>query len=274
MYRRCPKASPRVGGRLGTRRLAKRVEAPGAGGEGRSGVWSERGGEDGEAGGFRWAQCGTFGASAAAGKDGAGDGLRPYPEESCLVVLEFAPHTLRSAMSKLIPPRQQRIFTFPPLDLDPALLISTHDHSNMSGRPSFAQLAQKLMQQRAAQAGFGGAGKSGGAGGKGPNLGQAVGGGAGVILLAVAGLTVNASMFNGAWWWRAETGEDRELMYAGRFCAVDGGHRAIKYTRLNGVSDTVYSEGTHLMVSACGRWRGKIAGELAEAGLSRSTMER
>lgn len=31
--------------------------------------------------------------------------------------------------------------------------------------------------------------------------------------------------------------------------AVDGGHRAIKYTRLNGVSDQVYSEGTHLMVS-------------------------
>jgi hypothetical protein len=33
------------------------------------------------------------------------------------------------------------------------------------------------------------------------------------------------------------------------FDAVDGGHRAIKYTRLNGVSDQVYSEGTHLMVS-------------------------
>lgn len=30
---------------------------------------------------------------------------------------------------------------------------------------------------------------------------------------------------------------------------VDGGHRAIKYTRLGGVSDEVYAEGTHLVVS-------------------------
>lgn len=30
---------------------------------------------------------------------------------------------------------------------------------------------------------------------------------------------------------------------------MDGGHRAVKYTRLGGVSDEVYSEGTHLVVS-------------------------
>ena len=29
---------------------------------------------------------------------------------------------------------------------------------------------------------------------------------------------------------------------------VDGGHRAIKYTRLNGVRPTIYPEGTHLLV--------------------------
>jgi hypothetical protein len=29
---------------------------------------------------------------------------------------------------------------------------------------------------------------------------------------------------------------------------VDGGHRAIKYTRLFGVQNTVYNEGTHFMI--------------------------
>ena len=32
------------------------------------------------------------------------------------------------------------------------------------------------------------------------------------------------------------------------FHIVDGGHRAIKYTRLFGVQDTVYAEGTHIMI--------------------------
>lgn len=31
-------------------------------------------------------------------------------------------------------------------------------------------------------------------------------------------------------------------------CVVDGGHRAIKYTRLFGVQDTVYNEGTHIVI--------------------------
>jgi hypothetical protein len=30
---------------------------------------------------------------------------------------------------------------------------------------------------------------------------------------------------------------------------VDGGHRGIKYQRIGGVSDTVYEEGTHFVVS-------------------------
>ncbi|KAI6042639.1 hypothetical protein EDC04DRAFT_2965749 [Pisolithus marmoratus] len=30
--------------------------------------------------------------------------------------------------------------------------------------------------------------------------------------------------------------------------AIDGGHRAIKYTRLHGVKDDIYNEGTHIMV--------------------------
>lgn len=60
----------------------------------------------------------------------------------------------------------------------------------------------------------------------------------------------------------------------GHFRAVDGGHRAIKYTRLNGVSDTVYSEGTHLVVSPKWEGEGELGGgQLAEAGFPRSTME-
>jgi prohibitin 2 len=32
------------------------------------------------------------------------------------------------------------------------------------------------------------------------------------------------------------------------FSTVDGGHRAIKYTRLFGVQNTVYNEGTHFVI--------------------------
>ncbi|KAM5533148.1 hypothetical protein V8D89_013196 [Ganoderma adspersum] len=50
--------------------------------------------------------------------------------------------------------------------------------------------------------------------------------GSGLLLALVGGgLALNASLFN-----------------------VDGGHRAIKYTRLRGVKEEVYPEGTHLMV--------------------------
>ncbi|KAH9846355.1 proteolysis and peptidolysis-like protein [Lenzites betulinus] len=46
-----------------------------------------------------------------------------------------------------------------------------------------------------------------------------------LLVLAGGGVALNASLFN-----------------------VDGGHRAIKYTRLHGVKEEVYPEGTHLMV--------------------------
>ncbi|KAI8986225.1 band 7 family-domain-containing protein [Trametes punicea] len=46
-----------------------------------------------------------------------------------------------------------------------------------------------------------------------------------LVALLGGGFALNASLFN-----------------------VDGGHRAIKYTRLHGVKDEVYPEGTHLMV--------------------------
>jgi len=46
-----------------------------------------------------------------------------------------------------------------------------------------------------------------------------------LIVLGAAGLGINASLFN-----------------------VDGGHRAIKYTRLFGVKKDIYNEGTHFMI--------------------------
>merc|ERR1712137_184444 len=50
-------------------------------------------------------------------------------------------------------------------------------------------------------------------------------GGGLLITLAVGGLAINQSIFN-----------------------VDGGHRAIKYTRLNGIGSTIYPEGTHFNI--------------------------
>ncbi|SCZ88467.1 BZ3500_MvSof-1268-A1-R1_Chr10-2g02968 [Microbotryum saponariae] len=100
----------------------------------------------------------------------------------------------------------------------------------MAARPTFAELAARFVQQRA-KAGFsagGGGGGGGGAGGPGrggPSIGTALGGAGGILLLAAAGLTVNSALFN-----------------------VDGGHRAIKYTRLNGVTSEVYAEGTHFLI--------------------------
>ncbi|GAA5798814.1 Prohibitin-2, subunit of the prohibitin complex (Phb1p-Phb2p) [Helicostylum pulchrum] len=58
--------------------------------------------------------------------------------------------------------------------------------------------------------------------GAGKGLGGAIGA---VTVLGAAGYGINASLFN-----------------------VDGGHRAIKYTRLFGVQNTVYNEGTHFMI--------------------------
>ncbi|KAL7749552.1 Prohibitin-2, subunit of the prohibitin complex (Phb1p-Phb2p) [Sorochytrium milnesiophthora] len=59
-------------------------------------------------------------------------------------------------------------------------------------------------------------------GGAKPPRGSLAGTGA-VIALVGAGLLVNSALFN-----------------------VDGGHRAIKYSRLWGITETIYSEGTHL----------------------------
>ncbi|KAH9983339.1 band 7 family-domain-containing protein [Russula compacta] len=80
---------------------------------------------------------------------------------------------------------------------------------------AFRRFAQQL--QRASQG-------AGGFPGGSPPRGLFAGGGL-VIALIAGGLALNASLFN-----------------------VDGGHRAIKYTRLHGVTENVYGEGTHLRI--------------------------
>ena len=76
-----------------------------------------------------------------------------------------------------------------------------HHALTMSGRPSFSQLAQKFIQQRAGAAGrtSGGrsSGPSGGQPGGGPSFGQALGGVGGTVLLVGGGLLVNSALFNG-----------------------------------------------------------------------------
>ncbi|KAI8832718.1 band 7 family-domain-containing protein [Chytridium lagenaria] len=65
----------------------------------------------------------------------------------------------------------------------------------------------------------------GGAGGsKGPSGGFFASGGL-LVGLGVVAIGVNSSLFN-----------------------VDGGHRAIKFSRIGGVQNTVYNEGTHFMI--------------------------
>lgn len=72
----------------------------------------------------------------------------------------------------------------------------------------------KNLQRQVANASRGG---GGGGGGGGPQM-RALGG---LILLGGAAVAVNNALFN-----------------------VDGGHRAIKYTRIGGVGKEIYSEGS------------------------------
>ncbi|KAF8503226.1 band 7 family-domain-containing protein [Hysterangium stoloniferum] len=81
----------------------------------------------------------------------------------------------------------------------------------MSGRDALRRLAQQIASSR-------------GTGGGRPSNSVFAGSGL-VIALVAGGLGLNAALFN-----------------------VDGGHRAIKYTRLKGVADEIYGEGTHFAI--------------------------
>ncbi|CEH16968.1 prohibitin-like protein [Ceraceosorus bombacis] len=99
--------------------------------------------------------------------------------------------------------------------------------AQQQARQALRRLSQQFQEQ--ARQGYqrGGGSSSGGSGGGGPGNGlrNALGGGAGLFLLIGGGLAINASLFN-----------------------VDGGHRAIKYSRLYGVKPDIFGEGTHLMI--------------------------
>lgn len=85
---------------------------------------------------------------------------------------------------------------------------------NRSGRQTFNQIAEMLRSR---------AGNSGQGAGSG-NHSALIGVGL-VIGLAGLGTLVNLSLYN-----------------------VDGGHRAIKYSRISGISPKIYSEGTHFFI--------------------------
>ncbi|GHJ88945.1 hypothetical protein NliqN6_5347 [Naganishia liquefaciens] len=96
---------------------------------------------------------------------------------------------------------------------------------NQPGREAFQRLAQQFAkaQRQAASSNFG-RGSGGGGGGPGNAKGFLAGSGL-LVALAVGGIAINQSLFN-----------------------VDGGHRAIKYTRLSGIMPTIYPEGTHFVI--------------------------
>ncbi|KAG6857156.1 Prohibitin-2, subunit of the prohibitin complex (Phb1p-Phb2p) [Tephrocybe sp. NHM501043] len=82
----------------------------------------------------------------------------------------------------------------------------------MNGQEAFRRLANQLRTA--------GGGSSSGPGPKGVFAGSGL-----LVALVAGGFALNASLFN-----------------------VDGGHRAIKYTRLHGVKQDIYNEGTHFNI--------------------------
>lgn len=85
------------------------------------------------------------------------------------------------------------------------------------------QLQRMLQQMQANSSRMAGAGTSYGGQGGGPV--NPMLGGAGLVALLGLAVGINASLFN-----------------------VDGGHRAIKYSRIYGVCPTIFNEGTHLII--------------------------
>ncbi|KDN47314.1 hypothetical protein K437DRAFT_223146 [Tilletiaria anomala UBC 951] len=86
----------------------------------------------------------------------------------------------------------------------------------------FRDQAQRSGFNPRGSGGFVGGSGSEGFGGPSP---AAAGGAGGILLLIALGFGINASLFN-----------------------VDGGHRAIKYSRINGVKQDIYNEGTHFVI--------------------------
>ncbi|WFD36127.1 Prohibitin-2, subunit of the prohibitin complex (Phb1p-Phb2p) [Malassezia cuniculi] len=98
--------------------------------------------------------------------------------------------------------------------------------SQRGGQNAIKQLQRMLqqMQSNIGRAGGSGGRRPGGDGSGGPQFSGTVGG-AGLVAAVALVVGINASLFN-----------------------VDGGHRAIKYSRLYGVCPEIYNEGTHIMI--------------------------
>lgn len=94
---------------------------------------------------------------------------------------------------------------------------------NQQGR-EFARLIAKQARVFG-QSGTGRGSNSNFGGGGQPGMAKALGGIGGLLLLGGTAVTLNSALFN-----------------------VDGGHRAIKYTRLHGVKPEVFGEGTHFVI--------------------------
>ncbi|KAI1916175.1 Prohibitin-2, subunit of the prohibitin complex (Phb1p-Phb2p) [Ophidiomyces ophidiicola] len=77
------------------------------------------------------------------------------------------------------------------------------------------QRLQMVLQQRGRGGGFGGV----------PGGGKGIGAMGALVALGLGGYVISNSLFN-----------------------VDGGHRAIKYTRIGGVKQEIYNEGTHFRI--------------------------
>ena len=110
---------------------------------------------------------------------------------------------------------------------------SLHIMNSNQGRQAIGQLLKRFRDQaqksgfnpQGSKGGWGAGGGGGGAGGGGGPSPAVAGGGAGILVLVALGFGINASLFN-----------------------VDGGHRAIKYSRLAGVKQDIFNEGTHFVI--------------------------
>ena len=117
---------------------------------------------------------------------------------------------------------------------------------NLSGGEAFARLAQQLNRARLQASKAAGGGGGGGSGGQLPGGKGFMAGGGLLFALAGGGLLLNYSLFNGMS--SATECPIQRKRGSGADNIVDGGHRAIKYSRLHGVRSDIYPEGTHLVV--------------------------
>ncbi|WFD31452.1 Prohibitin-2, subunit of the prohibitin complex (Phb1p-Phb2p) [Malassezia sp. CBS 17886] len=139
----------------------------------------------------------------------------------------FPPNTaMYAALASYAPLQDQIASVEQSLDAsspDPRTVWSSM--SNRAPQNVMKQMQRMFQQVQANASRMGGGGSAGGGGGGGapPPLNPTVGG-AGLLALAGLAFGINAALFN-----------------------VDGGHRAIIFSRIHGVCPQIYNEGTHVL---------------------------